>query len=57
MVWNLETGIVAAFRPFGGTLPDMHIFQMNNGKAENIQSVIGAAAKSTGWTAEEVLKN
>jgi len=33
------------------------MFKMRNGKVELIQSVIGAAAPSTGWSSEEVLKN
>jgi hypothetical protein len=56
-VVDMEAGIVVAFLPSGGTLPDFHMFKMRNGKMELVQAVIGAAAKSTGWTSEEVLKN
>jgi hypothetical protein len=56
-VVDLEAGIVVAFVHFAKGLPDFHMFKMRNGKVELIQAVIGAAAPSTGWASEEVLKN
>jgi hypothetical protein len=56
-VVDLEAGIAVAFVHFAKSLPDFHMFKIRNGKVELIQAVIGAAAPSTGWASEEVLKN
>ena len=46
---DLEAGIVAGFVQFNQTLPDVHVFDMRNGKVEFIQAVVGPRGPDGGW--------
>jgi hypothetical protein len=50
---DLEAGIVAGFVHFNEALPDVHVFDMRNGKVEFIQAVVGPRTEDTGWPADE----
>jgi hypothetical protein len=46
---DLETGLVAAFVQFNGSLPAMHLMKLRNGRVEMIQAIIGPPTESSGW--------
>lgn len=47
-----EKGLVVAYVHFAGSLPDCHIFRMEEGTVDLIQAVIGAGSPSMGWPDE-----
>lgn len=52
---DVEAGLVAAFARFAGSLADVHVFKMSNGRVDYALAVVGPASPDP-WVAREAAK-
>jgi hypothetical protein len=52
-VTDVEAGITAGFVNFNGSLPDVHMFKIRNGRIEMIQAVFGGKVQGAIWPDEK----
>ena len=53
---DVEAGLVAAFAHFAGSLADVHVFKMSNGRVDYAMSVVGPASPDP-WVEREKNRN
>lgn len=54
---DVEAGIVVTYVHFASSLPDFHMFKVQNRKIKLIHAVIGPASPSMGWPDETLCKD